>query len=70
MIGADVEGDIGRWLQGLEEGANFAGTAGAEFHDHPIAEGVSDGCRLVLQQGDLGASESVFRLFTDLVKES
>lgn len=70
MVGADVEGHIGRGLEGVEQGADLAGTASAELHDHPRAEGSGDLGSRMLQQPNFRAREAVFGLLADLIKQA
>ena len=69
MVGADVEGHIGRWLQRLEQGAHLAGIAGAKLHQHPWSQRCCQLRRPRFQQGRFGAGEPVFRLLADRLKQ-
>ena len=69
MIGADIEGYIGRWLQRLEQGPHLAGIAGAKLHQHPFPQGRRQLRRPRFQQGRFGAGEPVFGLLADRLKQ-
>ena len=69
MLPADVEGHVGRRLQGLQQGAHLAGTSRPELHDHAGAEGGGDRLRLCRQHANLPPGEFVFRLVADLIEQ-
>ena len=62
---ADVEPHEQIAVEGLQQRGDLARVPDAELHQDPCSQRCRDGLCLLVQQGDFGSRQAVFRLLAD-----